>query len=170
MKAIYAIVLKLSCYLTNASLIYPENSAMPEGIDVSSHQPNVNWETVKSSGVTFAFIKATEGHSGSGLLGIYTQVLIPPPRAAYTSPTFSSQYTGATNAGLIRGGYHFAHPDSSSGATQAEFFVANGGKGDNSDDDGVLIDCTFQGGWSADGERSNKQAPHPPKMLIVHMS
>ena len=52
---------------------------------------------------------------------------------AYTNPYFSSQYTGATNAGLIRGSYHFARPDQSSGAAQANFFAAHGG------------------GWSGDG-------------------
>ncbi|KAG6862691.1 hypothetical protein C0995_008734, partial [Termitomyces sp. Mi166 len=51
----------------------------------------------------------------------------------YTNPEFSSQYIGATNIGIIRGGYHFARPDISSGATQATFFLAHGG------------------GWTADG-------------------
>ncbi|KAF9448789.1 glycoside hydrolase family 25 protein, partial [Macrolepiota fuliginosa MF-IS2] len=88
--------------------------SQPKGIDVSSYQPNVNWSKVKSSGVSFAFIKATEGTS-------------------YKSSTFSSQYTGATKAGLIRGAYHFARPSSSSGAAQAKYFLAHGG------------------GWSADG-------------------
>ncbi|KAF7316067.1 Secreted hydrolase [Mycena indigotica] len=93
-----------------------ENSkrAQPQGIDVSGFQPSVNWATVKANGVSFAYIKATEG-------------------TTFISSTFSSQYTGATNAGLIRGAYHFAHPDSSSGATQAKFFLAHGG------------------GWSGDG-------------------
>ncbi|KAJ7697593.1 glycoside hydrolase superfamily [Mycena rosella] len=67
-----------------------------------------------ANGVTFAYIKATEG-------------------ITFESPSFSAQYTGATEAGLIRGAYHFAHPDSSSGATQAKFFLAHGG------------------GWSSDG-------------------
>ncbi|KAG5721529.1 N,O-diacetylmuramidase [Termitomyces sp. T112] len=89
-------------------------SAAPQGIDVSSYQPNIDWSTVKANGVEFAFIKATEGTS-------------------YTNPYFSSQYTGATNIGIIRGGYHFARPDISSGAAQATFFLAHGG------------------GWSADG-------------------
>ncbi|KAG7095345.1 hypothetical protein E1B28_006106 [Marasmius oreades] len=91
-----------------------EKRANPQGIDVSSYQPNVNWAQVKANGVSFAFIKATEGTS-------------------YQNPDFSSQYTGATNVGLIRGAYHFAQPASSSGATQANYFVAHGG------------------GWSADG-------------------
>jgi hypothetical protein len=42
-------------------------------------------------------------------------------------PTFSSHYTGATSAGLIRGGYHYAHPDLCSGSAQATYFLANGG-------------------------------------------
>jgi GH25 family lysozyme M1 (1,4-beta-N-acetylmuramidase) len=88
--------------------------AVPQGIDVSSYQGNVNWASVKANGIQFAFIKATEG-------------------TGYTNPYFSSQYTGATNAGLIRGGYHFARPDISTGATQADYFLAHGG------------------GWSADG-------------------
>ena len=51
-----------------------------------------------------------------------------PRLLGYINPDFSSQYTGATNAGLIRGGYHFARPDISSGATQANYFLAHGGE------------------------------------------
>lgn len=51
----------------------------------------------------------------------------------YIDSQFSSHYTGATKAGFIRGGYHFAHPDKSSGSEQAKFFLAHGG------------------GWSKDG-------------------
>ncbi|OZJ04812.1 hypothetical protein BZG36_02355 [Bifiguratus adelaidae] len=85
------------------------------GLDVSSYQGNVNWGTVASQGAKFAYVKATEG-------------------TTYTNPYFASQYDGSYNAGLIRGAYHFAHPDSSSGATQANYFLAHGG------------------GWSADGK------------------
>ncbi|KAF9536459.1 hypothetical protein EC957_010883, partial [Mortierella hygrophila] len=102
---------KITSFLLLASVAY---CAKPQGIDVSSHQPNINWRSVKSNGVDFVYIKATEG-------------------TTFTSPTFNSQYTGAINSGLFRGAYHFAHPDVSSGATQANFFLANGG------------------GWAADG-------------------
>ncbi|KAK5801631.1 glycoside hydrolase family 25 protein [Linnemannia elongata] len=88
--------------------------AQLQGIDVSGYQPNVNWRDVKSRGIQFVYIKATEGTS-------------------YKSPAFNSQYTGATQVGLIRGAYHFARPDVSSGAAQANFFLSNGG------------------GWSRDG-------------------
>jgi len=40
-----------------------QKRANPKGIDVSGYQPNVNWNAVKASGVTFAYIKATEGTS-----------------------------------------------------------------------------------------------------------
>lgn len=91
-----------------------QKRALPKGMDVSGWQPGINWNTVKANGIEFAYIKATEG-------------------TTYTNPEFSSQYVGATNIGIIRGGYHFARPDVSSGATQANFFLAHGG------------------GWSADG-------------------
>jgi GH25 family lysozyme M1 (1,4-beta-N-acetylmuramidase) len=51
----------------------------------------------------------------------------------YTNPYFTQQYNGSYAAGIIRGTYHFAIPADSGGATQADYFVANGG------------------GWSGDG-------------------
>ncbi|KAF9500629.1 hypothetical protein BDN71DRAFT_1440045 [Pleurotus eryngii] len=69
------------------------------------------------------FIKATEGPT-------------------FISSSFSSQYVGATNAGFIRGAYHFAHPDSSSDAAQANFFSAHGGGPDGITLPGALdIEC-----------------------------
>jgi len=70
----------------------------------------------------------------------------------YTNPQFNSQYTGATKVGIIRGGYHFARPDKSTGAAQATYFLAHGGKSS-------AIFCFLRdhakwfspGGWSADG-------------------
>ncbi|MEU5614556.1 lysozyme [Streptomyces sparsogenes] len=89
--------------------------ATTEGVDVSSHQGNVAWSTLWNSGVRFAYVKATEGTS-------------------YTNPYFSQQYTGSYNVGMIRGSYHFALPDNSTGAAQATYFVNHGG------------------GWSRDGK------------------
>ncbi|MET7701176.1 lysozyme [Streptomyces sp. NPDC005485] len=86
----------------------------PKGHDVSSHQKTVNWQSAKAKGARFVYIKATEG-------------------GTYRNPRFGSQYSGARNAGLLRGAYHFALPNKSSGTTQAKHFVRNGG------------------GWSADG-------------------
>jgi GH25 family lysozyme M1 (1,4-beta-N-acetylmuramidase) len=90
-------------------------SASVEGVDVSSHQGNVNWSKLRSSGVRWAYAKATEG-------------------TGYSNSHFAQQYNGSYKAGMIRGAYHFAIPSSSSGATQASYFVKHGG------------------GWSADGK------------------
>lgn len=83
-------------------------SGLP-GIDVSDYQGSINWSSVKAAGIQFAYIKATEG----------TSVI---------QSTFAANYTGAYNAGLIRGAYHFARPGDSSGADQANYFLAHGGK------------------------------------------
>ncbi|MCJ1459432.1 hypothetical protein MMC28_009810 [Mycoblastus sanguinarius] len=91
-----------------------EKRATVQGFDISHYQSTVNFQGAYNSGARFVIIKATEGTS-------------------YLDPDFSSHYSGATSAGLIRGGYHFAHPDESTGSAQATFFLANGG------------------GWSADG-------------------
>ncbi|WP_405806134.1 lysozyme [Streptomyces sp. NBC_00210] len=88
--------------------------AQTEGVDVSSHQGNVNWSGLWSSGVKWAYVKATEG-------------------TYYKNPYFAQQYNGSYNVGMIRGSYHFATPDTTSGTAQADYFVNNGG------------------GWSRDG-------------------
>ena len=80
------------------------------GVDVSAYQPKVNWTSVKASGAKFAYVKATEG-------------------VKYRSSTFSAQYTGSRKAGLAHGAYHFATPDTASGVSQADYFVAHGGGG-----------------------------------------
>lgn len=85
------------------------------GIDVSGHQGNVDWPAQWNAGKRFVWVKATEG-------------------TGYRNPYFAQQYNGSYNQGFIRGAYHFALPDRSSGATQANFFSNNGG------------------GWSGDGK------------------
>ncbi|MCA1602466.1 MAG: lysozyme [Acidobacteria bacterium] len=73
------------------------------GIDVSNHNGPVNFKAVKKDGRNFAFILATDG-------------------ASFTSELFDSQYRGAGKAGLFRGAYHFARPDSSA-TRQANHFL-----------------------------------------------
>jgi GH25 family lysozyme M1 (1,4-beta-N-acetylmuramidase) len=88
--------------------------APPYGMDVSNYQGNINWAATKAAGAAFVYIKATES-------------------TTYQNSYFAQQYNGSYAVGMIRGAYHFALPDRSSGATQAQYFVAHGG------------------GWSADG-------------------
>jgi GH25 family lysozyme M1 (1,4-beta-N-acetylmuramidase) len=88
--------------------IVSPNVTYPAGIDVSHYQGTINWTSVKSAGISFAYIKATEG-------------------TTYKDPTFNANYLNAYNAKVIRGAYHFARPDLSSGAAQATYFASNGG-------------------------------------------
>ncbi|WP_354214404.1 MULTISPECIES: GH25 family lysozyme [unclassified Arthrobacter] len=85
-----------------------------QGLDVSGHQSNVDWQQQWNMGSRFAYVKASEG-------------------SYMTNDLFSSQYQGSRNVGMIRGAYHFAIPNWSSGSEQARYFVQNGG------------------GWTADG-------------------
>lgn len=103
--------------VTASSLVaaQPAHADVVYGMDVSGYQGNVAWSTAYANGARFAYIKATEG-------------------ASYTNPYFAQQYNGSYNVGMIRGSYHFAHPNSSNGATQADYFIAHGG------------------GWSGDGK------------------
>jgi GH25 family lysozyme M1 (1,4-beta-N-acetylmuramidase) len=78
------------------------------GLDVSGHQPSIDWAAVASAGAQFAYVKASEG-------------------TGFVNPDFAAEYDGAYQAGLIRGAYHFALPNTSGGAAQASYFVANGG-------------------------------------------
>lgn len=79
-----------------------------QGIDVSHWQGSINWTSVRNSGIQFAWMKATEG-------------------TGYKDPSFNTNYPAAHGAGVIRGAYHFALPNASSGAVQAGYFATNGG-------------------------------------------
>ncbi len=84
------------------------SARLSHGHDVSSHQKHVDWPEARAEGARFVYVKATESTD-------------------YRNPYFSRQYGGAREAGLIRGAYHFARPDESSGARQAAYFVRHGG-------------------------------------------
>lgn len=85
-----------------------------QGLDVSYYQSGINWQQQWDLGARFAYVKATEGNY-------------------YSSPSFSAQFQGSRNVGMVRGAYHFANPAASSGADQARLFVQSGG------------------GWTSDG-------------------
>ncbi|QAX28524.1 glycoside hydrolase family 25 protein [Leisingera sp. NJS204] len=75
------------------------------GIDVSRYQGEIDWRRVRRSGVSFAYIKATEGGD-------------------HTDAMFRDNWRGARAAGLKRGAYHyyyFCRP----AAEQARWFIRN---------------------------------------------
>ncbi|HEY5241913.1 MAG TPA: GH25 family lysozyme, partial [Polyangiaceae bacterium] len=74
-------------------------------MDVSHFQQNTAWPAVAGSGRAFAFIKFSEGVS-------------------YTSASFAADWAGAKTAGILRGAYHYFHPDVDAVA-QANFFLAH---------------------------------------------
>ena len=75
------------------------------GIDVSKWNGDIDWQTVKKSGVSFAFLKATEG----------TDRL---------DSRFAEYWRGARAAGLAHAPYHFYYFCSTADA-QADWFIAN---------------------------------------------
>ncbi|ARF53037.1 GH25 family lysozyme [Streptomyces gilvosporeus] len=94
---------------TTAATGAAPSTGQVRGLDVSGHNPHIDWKATAAKGAAFAYVKATEGVS-------------------YTNSYFSQQYNGAAGAGLIRGAYHFARPDASGGRAQADYFLAHGGK------------------------------------------
>ena len=84
---------------------YPSPEHYPvRGVDVSHHQGLVEWPAVRAAGITFAFIKASEG-------------------ADHRDREFGRNWIGARQAGLARGAYHF-FTFCSPGAAQAENFIS----------------------------------------------
>lgn len=79
----------------------------PLGIDVSDYQgPNVNWVSVKNSGISFAWAKATEGYTAN-------------------QTNFTSYATNAKAAGVLFGAYHYARPDLHTGLVGAQTEAAH---------------------------------------------
>ena len=96
-------MLKTAAFLLCASVAY---CVALQGIDVPENQ-KVNWADAKNKGVEFAYIMATEG-------------------ITFKNSQFRDQYSGALKAGIIRGAYHVAQPDRSTGAAEATFFLEIG--------------------------------------------
>ncbi len=74
-----------------------------KGVDVSSYQGNIHWNTLSSQNISFAFIKATEG-------------------STFVDPCFEYNFKEAQKTSLAVGAYHFFSYDSE-GKTQAENFI-----------------------------------------------
>ena len=73
----------------------------PLGIDVSHYQgSSINWTSVRTSGVSFAWAKASEG-------------------TGFTDATFTINEANAKAAGVFIGGYHYARFDLNTGTSGA---------------------------------------------------
>lgn len=75
------------------------------GIDVARFQPGLDWRAAQGAGVSFAFIKATEGGD-------------------MIDPMFADHWEGALKAGVPRGAYHFYY-FCRPAQDQARWFIEN---------------------------------------------
>lgn len=73
------------------------------GIDLSHYQSTVQWDTVAKQGISFAFVKATEGKQ-------------------HTDALFRQNWLQMQQHGIKRGAYHFFRP-SVNGEVQARNFM-----------------------------------------------
>ncbi len=88
----------------NGTAARPWNYAV-HGTDVSKYQTSVDWPTAKASGISFAFIKATEGGDRF-------------------DEYFNEHWARTKAAGIPRAAYHFFY-FCTPAATQARWFIAN---------------------------------------------
>ena len=86
-----------------------EEPASSRGIDASHHQGPIDWAQVAEAGITFAYLKATEG-------------------TGFTDPRFAAHRRQATRQGVAVSGYHYFQL-CSDGAEQATHFLATLGPG-----------------------------------------
>lgn len=93
--------------------------AWVEGIDVYDGQGKVDWAAARDAGVSFAFVKATQGTYG-------------------TQSTFAGNWAGAKAAGVLRGAYHFFDPTEDGTAQAAHFLAVVGAQA--ADDLPVMLD------------------------------
>src|ERR1700760_298530 len=74
----------------------------PMGLDVSDNEgTGISWPSVKASGITFAWAKATEG-------------------LTLNDAAFTVNMANARAAGVLIGAYHYAHPDTHVGLSGAD--------------------------------------------------
>jgi lysozyme len=79
--------------------------ATTKGVDVSHYDGAIDWPTAHAAGVAFAFAKATESSD-------------------YIDPDFATNWAAMKSSGVVRGAYHFFHPDVDPTA-QMTFFLKN---------------------------------------------
>ena len=107
------------------------------GVDVSKYQGDINWKAVRRGGMSFAFIKATEGGD-------------------HKDDSFRTNWHAARKAGVLRGAYHFYYFCTSASA-QARWFIRNVPKDKNA------LPPVLDMEWNP-GSRTCKKRPDPAKV------
>ena len=95
----------------NAAAAEPEVAQTPDispypvrGMDISNLEGDIDWTRVNGHGLSFVFMKATEGGD-------------------WVDKRFKTNWAGATSAGLLKGAYHF-YNFCKPGGVQADNFIA----------------------------------------------
>lgn len=73
------------------------------GIDISGWVAGPDWNTVSTQGVKFVFVKASEN--------------------TFADSKFSQHWQGSKSVGMLRGAYHFFHPEANNSMQQANIFI-----------------------------------------------
>ncbi len=105
----YGVATLSSTTYTHASQF--KNSTVMKGIDVSEWNGLINWSKVKSSGVTFAFIRAGGRYYGSG--------------AYFVDSKFAENVKNATAAGIDVGAYFYSQAINAAEARQEAAYTLN---------------------------------------------
>ncbi|SEL28016.1 MULTISPECIES: GH25 family lysozyme [unclassified Butyrivibrio] len=92
----------LICFMIAVSAPVASKRYSIKGIDVSHHQGNIDWPRVSGHGISFAYIKATEG-------------------SGYVDEKLADNYDGVSKTDINYGFYHFLSLESSS-ETQMDNF------------------------------------------------
>jgi len=82
---------------------YPDSSCGTFGVDVSHYNTSVDWASLYSQGVRFAWIKCTEG-------------------TTFLDPFYALNYRQARASGMVVGTYHYLAPNEP-GEAQAHYFM-----------------------------------------------
>ena len=104
------------------------------GVDVSAYQGEIDWQTLASQDIDFAFIKATEGSS-------------------FTDKRFAYNHREALKTDIRIGAYHFFSFESG-GDTQAAHFIETVEKTENMVP--PVIDVEFYGDFNAENVDKEK--------------
>lgn len=105
----YGVATLSSTTYTHASQF--KNSTVMKGIDVSEWNGSINWSKVKSSGVTFAFIRAGGRYYGSG--------------AYFVDSKFAENVKNATAARIDVGAYFYSQAINAAEARQEAAYTLN---------------------------------------------
>ncbi|MBI5838713.1 MAG: LysM peptidoglycan-binding domain-containing protein [Chloroflexi bacterium] len=73
------------------------------GVDVYAYNKPLDWAAARDAGMKFAFVKASENN--------------------FTDTGFADNWRRARDAGVLRGAYHFFHPEVNNAAQQANVFI-----------------------------------------------